>query len=148
MKVIVFVLFVLVTAFTVSAQGFPEPSQIIQEEGRFVFIDGSSFYLFKKDGTFKSEPLGGSGRIITGTWKKQDNLFVIQGLWSWINGLSQENDYRKMVLYMSTPDSSETVKRLSSKFAGPGEILVNVKVYKCYFLIDELQKIPKPQGKP
>src|SRR5690242_4812813 len=116
MKVLVLVLFVLLTTINASAQDFPEPSQIIEKEGRFVFIDGSSYYLFKKDGTFSSGPLGMSGRVITGTWKKQDNLFVIQGQWSWVNGLSQENDYRKMVLYVSTPDSSETVEKLTRGF--------------------------------
>ena len=47
------------------ANEFPKPPEIIQNEGQFVFTDGSSFYLFKKDGTFTSEPLGLSGRVIS-----------------------------------------------------------------------------------
>ena len=143
MKIITVLLFICLTALTVLAQDFPKPSQIIKDEGKFIFTDGSSYYLFQKDGTFKSEPLGISGRVITGTWKlqdRQDNLFVIQGKWSWVNGLSQENDFRKMVLYINTPASSETVERLSSGFGS-----LKVKIYKCYFLVEELQKIAKLQ---
>ncbi len=140
MKVIGIVLFLFFASFTAIAKDFPEPSQIIQDEERFIFTDGNSYYLFKKDGTFKSEPLGISGRVITGTWKLQDHLFVIQGQWSWVNGLSQKDDFRKMILYISNPVSSETVERLSFGFGS-----LNVKIYKCYFLVEELQKIPKLQ---
>jgi hypothetical protein len=138
MKIIAVLLFLFFATFTVLAKDFPEPSQIIKDEGKFIFTDGGSYYLFQKDGTFKSEPLGISGRVITGTWKSQDNLFVIQGKWSWMNGLSRENDFRKMVLYINNPDSSEMVERLSFGFGS-----LKVKIYKCYFLVEELQKIPK-----
>src|SRR4051794_36756726 len=83
------------------AADFPEPLKIIEEEGQFVFHDGSSYYLFRKDGTFKSGPMGLSGREITGKWRVDDRLFVIEGRWGWINGVSPEDDYRKMVIYLS-----------------------------------------------
>jgi hypothetical protein len=140
MKIIAVLLFLFFATFTVLAKDFPEPSQIIKDEGKFIFTDGSSYYLFQKDGTFKSEPVGISGRVITGTWKSQNNLFVIQGKWSWVNGLSQENDFRKMVLYINNPASSEIVEKLSFGFGSQ-----KVKIYKCYFLVEELQKIPKLQ---
>jgi hypothetical protein len=125
----------------VSAADFPEPLKIIQSEGQFVFTDGSSYYLLKKDGTFKSGPLGLSGREITGTWKAKDSLFVIEGQWGWVNGLSALNDYRRMTIFVSTPTSVETVKRMSWV-----EASADVKVYKCYFIVDELQKLPRPQS--
>jgi hypothetical protein len=146
MRVAAVVLFLVFSASAALAANFPEPLQIIQEEGQFVFTDGSSYYQFKKDGTFKSGPLGISGREISGTWKSPDPrfpMFVIQGRWSWINGLSPRDDYRKLTLYIGHPVSVETVEQLS--LVGGGR---NVKVYKCYFMVDELQKIPKAQNIP
>src|SRR5689334_2900227 len=95
-------------ANAVAARDYPEPIKIIQEEGEFVFEDGSSYYLFKKDGTFKSGPLGLSGREIEGTWKQRDALFVIEGRWGWMNGASLDNDYKRLTLYISRPESVET----------------------------------------
>lgn len=141
MKTIGFVLFVFFTAFTISAQNYPVPAQIIREESKFIFTDGSSYYLFNKDGTFKSEPLGISGRTISGTWKVQDNLFTIEGKWGWVNGLSRNDDYRKMVVFINNPTSSEILERLSPSFGS-----LNVKIYKCYFEIEDLQKIVNPQN--
>ena len=128
-------------ANAVSAADYPEPIKIIQQEARFVFTDGSSYYLFKKDGTFKSGPLGLSGREIEGTWKLKDTLFVIEGHWGWINGGSSRDDYRRLTLYVSTPEAVETTKQLSMADGSPG-----LKVYKTYFEIEDLQKIPKPEA--
>ena len=140
MKVTAIVFILLWVTSTVVGSELPEPLQIIQEEGQFVFTDGSSYYLLKKDGTFTSEPLGISGREITGRWELQGRVFVIQGRWSWINGLSPRDDYRKMRLAIYRPVSSETVEHLSLVDGN-----VNTKIYKCYFVIEELQKIPKPE---
>jgi hypothetical protein len=118
------------------ATDFPEPLKIIQAEGRFVFTDGSSYYSFKRDGTFKSGPMGLSGREITGTWKSEDRLFVIEGIWGWMNGVSPVDDYRKMTIYVSTPISVETAKRMS-----PVDASANVKIYNCYFIVEELRKV-------
>jgi len=123
----------------VAPADYKEPAQIIQQEGEFIFTDGSSFYLLKRDGTFRSGPLGLSGREIEGTWKQKDNLFVIEGRWGWMNGLSAENDLRRMVLYIGAPTSIETVKRPSLV-----DGRMDVKIYKCYFEVEELQKITKP----
>ena len=120
---------------------YPEPIKIIEQEGRFVFTDGSSYYLLKKDGTFKSGPLGLSGREITGTWRLKDRLFVIEGLWGWMNGGSPLDDYRRLTLYVSTPEAVETIRRPSMVDGS-----ADAKVYKTYFEIEELQKIPKPEA--
>src|SRR6185436_17231412 len=96
MRVIVIALFLFAVPNVITAES-RSPIDIIQAEGQFLFSDGSSYYLFKKEGTFISEPLGISGRVITGTWTCPDNReFVIQGRWSWINGLSARDDYREM----------------------------------------------------
>jgi hypothetical protein len=39
------------------ATEFPHASEIIETEGQFVFTDGSSFFMFKKDHSFISSPL-------------------------------------------------------------------------------------------
>ena len=141
MKIILVILFLFLGTFAVIAQDFPSPFQIIQDEEKFIFTDGSSYYLFKKDGSFKSEPLGISGREITGKWKLEDQLFVIQGKWGWINGGSRTDDYRKMTLYVGHPTSSEIAENLLLEDGKPK------KIYKCYFEIEELQKIPKAKKK-
>ena len=122
------------------AAEFPEASEIIQTEGQFIFTDGSSYYMFKKDGTFTSEPLGISGREINGKWElRDDHVFVIRGRWTWINGLSPRDDYRQMEIWIYRPMSAESVPQLSSVDGA-----LNVKVYQCYFVVDQLIKIPKP----
>lgn len=125
---------------SISFANLREPYQIIQEEGQFVFTDGASYYLFKKDGTFTSAPLGLSGRMITGRWKFQlPSLFVIEGQWGWINGLNLRDDFRKMTLALSVAEDFEERQHISSiDLTGP------VKVYKCYFVVEELVKMPPP----
>lgn len=143
MKVVAIAFILLCVTSNVVASDFPEPLQIIENEGQFIFTDGSSYYSFKKDGTFISEPLGISGREITGTWELQDRVFVIQGRWSWMNGLSPRDDYRRMKLAIYRPVSTEIVESLSLVDGN-----VNVKIYKCYFVVEELQKIARPQNSP
>jgi hypothetical protein len=129
------------SAKALSVAGYPEPIEIIEQEGRFIFTDGSSYYLFKNDGTFKSGPVGLSGREITGTWKLQDMLFVVEGRWGWINGLSPKDDDRRLTLYISRPEAVETVRQLPMVDEG-----LDAKVYKTYFEIEDLQKIPKTEA--
>jgi hypothetical protein len=134
--IVVLTTFIAVTR----AAEFPQASEIIQTEGQFVFTDGSSYYMFKRDGTFTSEPLGISGREINGKWDLRDErVFVIRGRWTWINGLSPRDDYRQMEIWVYRPTSAEIVPQLSFVDGG-----LNVKVYKCYFVVDQLAKIPKP----
>ena len=140
MRVAVTILALLFMTSNIYATEFPQASEIVQSEGQFVFTDGSSYYMFKKDGTFTSGPLDISGREINGKWELHDErAFVIRGQWTWINGLSPRDDYRQMEIWVYRPMSAEIVPRLS--FVGGG---LNVKVYKCYFVIDQLTKIPKP----
>jgi hypothetical protein len=65
---------------------------------------------------------------------------VIQGRWSWINGLSARDDYREMRMVIGQAESAETIEQLSVDSA-----LMRVKVFKVYFAVEELHKIPKPE---
>jgi len=58
--------------------------------------DGSSIYIFFPDKTFRLEPIGMSGRTIKGTWTNDSHRIHIVGQWSWINGLSPNDDFREM----------------------------------------------------
>ena len=142
MRAVVAILFLLLVSFNIQATEFPRPYDIIQAEGQFVFSDGSSYYMFRKDGTFTSGPLGLSGREINGKWQYvHDREFLIRGRWSWMNGLSARDDYREMTIAAFRPVSAEVVTQLSGV-----DGTLNLKVYKCYFVIEALTQIPKPSG--
>jgi hypothetical protein len=111
-----------------------EAMTIIQKEGQLVFTDGSSYYLFQKDGIFNSGPVSASGRTIQGKWTSNGTRFVIEGQWGWLNGLSQVNDFRRLALDVF-PGCTKQAQE-SSNFYLP----MNPKpvVYKCYFVVNEL----------
>ncbi|MDE1170217.1 MAG: hypothetical protein PW734_03260 [Verrucomicrobium sp.] len=81
-----------------------DPARAIEKRGSLAISDGFSYYLFRKDGTFESKPLGLSGRTIEGTWEKKPGrkTFVIQGNWGWVNGVGPAHDRRRMVLSISS----------------------------------------------
>jgi len=126
--------------------------EIINTEGILTISDGSSTYTFKKDGTFVSMPVGISGRTIEGKWSSlgvQSPMdltvrFVVNGKWGWVNGISPNDDHRTMALWIY-PVSSPTQVRVCWPFLGSSNL--NAKVYKCYFLIDELRKKPEESSK-
>ena len=116
----------------IAADAFTLPDTIIENEGHLSISDGSSIYIFKKDGTFSLRPHGMSGRTIRGKWKKgdeDDRSFIVEGRWTWINGISLDNDERIMKLW---------IYPLSGEKEAVG--YDNYSVFKCYFLIDELRK--------
>jgi len=116
------------------------PLDAIRENESITISDGSSFYTFRKDGSFDSGPGGISGRRITGTWTiSQDRpnpSFVVDGQWSWINGLSNPDDFRRIVF-----DIRPGVFRKTSDEAS--HFSLSSQIFQCYFLIDELTKKPK-----
>jgi hypothetical protein len=140
MKAVIVAFILVLVMSSIAAANLREPIKIIQEEGQFVFTDGASYYFLKKDGTFKSAPLGLSGRTITGHWKYElPGRFIIEGQWEWINGLSPRDDFRRMTLVISAAESFEERQQVSAvDITGP------VKIYKCYFIVDELCKISSP----
>jgi hypothetical protein len=119
----------------------PTVQQIINRDGRFVFSDGSSYYSLEKDGSFHSGPLGMSGRTIDGRWKPDgSSRFVIEGRWSWLNGLSATNDRRRMAIGVSgllAPAKQGKPLGMLKPVKGP------VVIHSCYFVIDELVRLPK-----
>jgi len=111
-----------------------EPALAIEERGSLTVSDGSSFYTFNKDGTFASGPLGMSGRIIEGRWRMEEgsgNRFLVEGRWSWMNGISPLDDFRKMVVVVY-PGTFKKVPKDRLGFASVDEVL------DCYFIIDGL----------
>lgn len=101
--------------------------------------DDSSIYIFSPDQKFRLEPLGMSGRTITGTWSKDSDGIHITGQWSWINGMSADDDFREMDLHIGSLDN-ETRDHTSMLTA------TKHKIYKGYFLIERLEKKKKSGG--
>lgn len=109
---------------------------LFDAHGLFVFSDGSSVYVLKKDGTFALEPVGISGRTIQGYWQSDDDrLFVVTGQWGWVNGLSRDDDYRRMT-FAVTAYPAERV-------AVPVTTRTRLSVNGAYFVMDELVKTTK-----
>ncbi len=128
----VLALALLACALVAQAAAPPTAQEIIKKEGRLMFSDGSSWYAFERDGRFSSGPLGMSGRTITGTWKHDGSLFVVEGTWSWLNGLSRPGDRRRMKLGISHPRPAAAPPRQPLMGGKPG------RFHDCYFVVDEL----------
>lgn len=121
------------------ANNWREPLDIIQKEGVLCISDGSSFYIFRKDGSFESTPVGMSGREIKGTWtmdKGNQLVFKVEGLWTWINGISPRDDFREMTFALY-PLSVQEKEIHHTPWRHPSDI---DDVYRGYFIIEELKK--------
>ncbi len=117
-----------------------QPIQAIQEKGSVTISDGSSFYTFRKDGTFDSGPLGFGGRTISGRWRLDESrinnpAFVVDGKWGWINGLSRSDDYRRIVF---------DIRPGKFRKASVEEDHRCPEIFQCYFLIEELVSRSQP----
>jgi len=105
--------------------------QILVKEGRFSWSDGTSVYSMAADRGFKLQPVGMSGRTVTGKWRWLDaasGMVEVTGQWSWINGVSPTDDYRKMTFAVRSP--------LVRARNGGG-------LYQPFFNLEELVKISK-----
>jgi hypothetical protein len=84
---------------------------------------------------------GFSGRTFRGTWTPDFSCavpkFTAIAQMGWINGISSGNDYRKIVFFVY-PGHEKQV----------GTIYGPKTIFDCYFIIDELVKIPKPDKLP
>jgi len=109
--------------------------EIIALEGVFAFTDGSSVYTFSEDGTFLMEPLSLSGRAIEGRWTfESQGLFMITGVWTWYNGISVPDDFRRMTMAVTLiPGEPATVQTIWSGSSA--------RLYQVYFTIDEVAGI-------
>ena len=113
---------------------------IIKTDGELAFTDGSSVYRFGHDGEFHMEPLSLSGRAIEGRWTSgSQGLFLVTGVWTWYNGLSVPDDYRRMTMAVTLlpgePDTARTVWSGST-----------TRLYPVYFTIDEVADIDSLPG--
>jgi hypothetical protein len=140
-RVTLFLSALLLTAMLRAAE-YSRAFEIIQKEGQFVFMDGSSYYRLWANGTFDSGPVSISGRTISGKWKTDgDYRFIIEGEWGWMNGINKANDNRTLVLAIEPPFA------LQPQSAKPPTMFIPSskdppRIYKCYFIIDELKKRP------
>jgi len=108
--------------------------QIVREDGTFAFFDGTSVYTLQADGTFRLTPAGMSGRTIEGCYRfvEGSNASVeVVGRWSWINGISARNDYRRMRF---------TVSPLHRPVS-PDEVMGREHVFDSVFEMEELRAI-------
>lgn len=114
---------------------------IIKTEGEFAFTDGSSVYRFSEDGTFMMEPLSLSGRAIEGRWTSgSQGLFMVTGVWTWYNGLSVLDDFRRMTMAVTLIQGEpDTVQSMWSSSA--------TRLYPVYFTIDEVVDIDSLPGR-
>jgi hypothetical protein len=102
--------------------------EVIEKDGALRFSDGSSIYSFQKDGGFELGPVSMSGRKIVGKWRREEAFFIIEGEWTWSNGVFQPGDIRIMRLYFSPTEEKEEVGYRKEA------------VTKGYFTIESLQK--------
>ena len=134
--------FILAVALArADATHIPAFASIIKKDGRAVISDGSSLFIFSHDGIFSQEPVSDSGRTVQGTWAVDPDgaVFTITGNWGWINGVSPISDSRKMVVVIYPATSApkfETINREGTP----------VRIYDCYFEIEELVKISAGDG--
>jgi hypothetical protein len=118
-----------------------DPMTVLDSEGLLVVSDGSSIYRFNKDGTFLSHPSGMSGRAFRGTWTAKDrqpSKFTAIAELYWQNGFSAVDDYRE-ITFLIYPGHVRPASQRSIGEAGYEHI------FDCYFIIEELKKIPKPE---
>ena len=122
-----------------------QPEQVLKEDGILVISDGSSVYAFKADGSFSSSPLKGfRGRCLKGTWTPNYNdmtVVTVKAKVNWVNSLSTADDYRKIVFFLS---SGKRRLSLKDEWCGIDPPIKPISIFDCYFLIDEMVKIPKP----
>ena len=137
MKIIFFAFFLTVAALGAEDPTY-SPQEAIAKFGSFTITEGSSYFTFSQDGKFRSGPMGMSGRELSGTWTLADKteLTVIAQV-GWMNGLQPRDDYRRIVLRVSTLRKRPAPATIS--LGAPAEL------FDSYYLIEEFVKIPKPK---
>ena len=134
-------LYLLISFVSLAAEDRIPPLQAVEKSKAITISDGVSFYTFKADGSFASGPIGFSGRTINGTWKvdkgRPNVPFVVEGRWSWVNGISRNDDFRRMVFSLWPGSFRPAVGAERDGFLSADQI------FDCYFVIDELSPIKK-----
>jgi hypothetical protein len=112
------------------AQTPPSVEDHLKAHEVYAVTDGSSIYAFHQDHTFRLDPVGRSGRTIEGVWDRVDGGLLVTGQWSWMNGVSAQNDYREMLVAI-TPHPGDPTK------VG----MRDVEIQPAYFTIEKLGKV-------
>jgi hypothetical protein len=127
--------------YCIADTNYLDPANVLKVDGVLTITDGSSCYVFRTNGTFSSFPVGISGRCFEGTWtsSSMQNLstFTVEAKMSWMNGEQLLDEYRKIVFAVYAGRK----KRLEKPQFGS---IPSNEVFECYFIIQELVKIPKP----
>jgi hypothetical protein len=117
-----------------------DPTTVFRTDGVLIITDGSSFYLFRTNGTFVSTPAGLSGRTFEGTctWSSDENKlsFSVKAREGWWNGPGSGDDYRIALDVWSG-------KKKPPEGLYPPHVVRTNEVYDCYFLIREMVVLPK-----
>ena len=136
-KVLLLILASLIVRSAFAGDAPIPPLKQIEQFGSICIGDGSSYFMFAKDGSFKSGPLGISGRTMTGRWvTNTDGRFVVTAHLGWINGIYPNDHYRRIVFYI--PYVTKRAFELKVPF------LSSTEVSESYFLIEEMAAISKP----
>jgi hypothetical protein len=132
MKIVLSCLLFACALISANAQSV-DPSVVLKEDGVLRITDGSTYYEFRTNGTFKSFPVGISGRCFTGKWTSSASpsllhLTVIAEI-GWINGIQPPPSDWKIVftVYPGVRHPADRFHRAT---------------FDCYWIIDMLVKIP------
>jgi hypothetical protein len=135
MKTLLSFLVLACAIFSSKAQSL-DPSAVLKQDGVLTISDGSSYYEFNTNGTFKSFPVDLSGRTFTGTWTSNADMnylhFTVTAKMGWMNGATalQSNDWKIVFRLLSTG-----TRHPAERF--------HPATFDCYWFIEELTKIPK-----
>jgi hypothetical protein len=134
MRVFLSFLIFACTIISAKAQSL-DPSAVFKQDGILRISDGSSYYEFKTNGTFRSIPVGMSGRTFTGTWTSSADPnylhFTVTAKMGWMNGIEPPQDDWRIVFAVSSGTRHPAERFRQATF-------------DCYWFIEELRKIPKP----
>lgn len=137
---IIAVVITLFLSIHLFAGTFIKPESILGT-AELCISDGSSVYIFSPDNKFRLVPIGESGRTIEGTWSRDSEGIHIVGKWSWINGLSANDDFREMDIYIGA--LQDKTREYTSMFPASKH-----KIYDCYFLIERVEKKKRGESGP
>ena len=139
----IFALLALLTCSALAAEPeYQPPLDILKKNGELTLSDTASYFVFSQDGTFRSFPVGMSGRMLTGKWtaKETNPIFMtVIAKVGWMNGIQPQDEYRKIVFVIYGGSSKPSSPTMRSDIKN---------IYDGYFMIDELTRIPKPEPTP
>ena len=131
----IFLLFLMFACAIISTKAQSlDPSAVFKQDGILRISDGSSYYEFNTNGTFKSFPVSISGRTFTGTWSSSADSnylhFTVTAKMGWMNGIQPPQEDWRIVFAVGPGLRSPADVRHLATFDG-------------YYLIEELTKLPK-----